>query len=130
MPAEFSPSASARAILSQMPGPVPVQAAPPAQAPRRGGKPFESVQSQPTISPYLYLNAGTANASPMTNYFAFVRPQLDQQQSAQQQQREIQQLRTQMQKMSSTGGGYQASANPNVAAHFMDTGQFYRRWQR
>jgi hypothetical protein len=130
MPAEFSPSASARAILSQMPGPVPVQPAPPAQATRRGGKPFESVQSQPTISPYLYLNAGTNNASPMTNYFAFVRPQLDQQEANRQQQREIQQLRAQMQKMSSTGGGLQQSANPNVAAHFMDTAQFYRRWQR
>ncbi|HEX5472231.1 MAG TPA: hypothetical protein VFW73_10105 [Lacipirellulaceae bacterium] len=129
MPAEFKPSAAARAVLSEMPRPMPVEPAPLVQAPRRGGKPFNAVQSQPTISPYLYLNAGTPNSSPMTNYFAFVRPQLEQQQAAQQQQHEMQQLRAQMQKLSS-GGGMQTPAESNVSAHFMDTGQFYRRWQR
>ena len=96
------------------------------QTTRRGGKPFQAVQSQPTISPYLYLNAGTSSASPMTNYFAFVRPQLEQQESGRQQQREIQQLRTQLQKISSNGTGSQPSANTNSAAHYMDTAQFYQ----
>src|SRR5207253_965344 len=86
MPAGYYPSAASQSTLSQMPGPVPVHTALQMQPNRRGGKPFQSVQSQPTISPYLYLNAGTSNANAMTNYFAFVRPQLDQMEASRQQQ--------------------------------------------
>jgi hypothetical protein len=129
MPAGFYASAEARSTLSQLPGPAPVQSAPRLQTTRRGGKPFQAVPTQPTISPYLYLNAGTNQASPMTNYFAFVRPQLEQAESGRQQQREIQQLRNQLQKMSSTGAGSQ-SATSNSAAHYMDTAQFYKGLQR
>jgi hypothetical protein len=128
MPAGFYASPEARATLNQLPGPAPVQAASRLQTTRRGGKPFQAVQSQPTISPYLYLNAGTSSASPMTNYFAFVRPQLEAQEAGRAQQREIQQLRNQLQKVSSNGGG-QASSQ-NTAAHYMDTAQFYRGLQR
>jgi hypothetical protein len=130
MPAGFYASPEARATLNQLPGPAPVQSASHLQTTRRGGKPFQAIQSQPTISPYLYLNAGTNQASPMTNYFAFVRPQLEQQESGKQQQREIQQLRNQLQKMSSNGSGAQSSSNPSAAAHYMDTAQFYRGLQR
>jgi hypothetical protein len=49
--------------------------------------------------------------------------------SGRQQQREIQQLKSQLQKMTSTGTGSQ-SANQNPAAHYMDTAQFYRGLQR
>jgi hypothetical protein len=66
----------------------------------------------------------------MTNYFAFVRPQLEQQEAGRQQQREIQQLRSQVQKMSSGGGSGMQSMNQNGAAHYMDTAQFYRGLQR
>jgi hypothetical protein len=130
MPAGFYASPEARSTLSQMPGPAPVQSASRLQTTRRGGKPFQAIQAQPTISPYMYLNAGTNTASPMTNYFAFVRPQLEQQESGRQQQREIQQLRTQLQKISSNGTGSQPSASTNSAAHYMDTAQFYRGLQR
>jgi hypothetical protein len=130
MPAGFYASPEARSTLSQMPGPAPVQSASRLQTTRRGGKPFQAVQAQPTISPYMYLNAGTSTSSPMTNYFAFVRPQLEQQEAGRQQQREIQQLRNQLQKMSSNGAGSQSSANTNSAAHYMDTAQFYRGLQR
>jgi hypothetical protein len=130
MPAGFYASPEARSTLNQLPGPAPVQSAPRLQATRRGGKPFQAIPTQPTISPYLYLNAGTSTSSPMTNYFAFVRPQLEQAESGRQQQREIQQLRNQLQKMSSTGTGSQSSPNPNSAAHYMDTAQFYRGLQR
>jgi hypothetical protein len=130
MPAGFYASPEARSTLNQLPGPAPVQSAPRLQTTRRGGKPFQAIPTQPTISPYLYLNAGTNAASPMTNYFAFVRPQLEQAESGRQQQREIQQLRNQLQKMSSTGTGSQSSPNPNSAAHYMDTAQFYRGLQR
>jgi hypothetical protein len=129
MPAGFYASPEARSTLNQLPGPAPVQSAPRLQTTRRGGKPFQAVPTQPTISPYLYLNAGTNQASPMTNYFAFVRPQLEQAESGRQQQREIQQLRSQLQKMSSTGAGSQ-SVNSNSAAHYMDTAQFYKGLQR
>jgi hypothetical protein len=130
MPAGFYASPEARSTLSQMPGPAPVQSASRLQTTRRGGKPFQAIQAQPTISPYMYLNAGTSTSSPMTNYFAFVRPQLEQAESGRQQQREIQQLRTQLQKISSNGTGSQPSANTNSAAHYMDTAQFYRGLQR
>jgi hypothetical protein len=128
MPAGFYASPEARATLNQLPGPAPVQSASRVQTTRRGGKPFQAIQSQPTISPYLYLNAGTNSASPMTNYFAFVRPQIEAQETGRAQQREIQQLRNQLQKLSSTGGGQAGS--PNTAAHYMDTAQFYRGLQR
>jgi hypothetical protein len=129
MPAGFYASPAARSTLDQMPGRAPVQSAPRLQVSRRGGKPFQAIPTQPTISPYLYLNAGTNTTSPMTNYFAFVRPQLEQAESGRQQQREIQQLRSQLQKMSSTGPGSQ-STTPSSAAHYMDTAQFYRGLQR
>jgi len=129
MPAGFYASPAARSTLNQLPGPAPVQSAPRLQSTRRGGKPFQAISAQSTISPYLYMNAGTNTATPITNYLAFVRPQLEQAESGRQQQREIQQLRTQLQKMSSTGSGTQ-SLNPNPAAHYMDTAQFYRGLQR
>jgi hypothetical protein len=129
MPAGFYASPSARSTLNQLPGPAPVQSAPRLQATRRGGKPFQAIPTQPTISPYLYLNAGTNSATPMTNYFAFVRPQIEQQEAGRAQQREIQQLRSQLQKMSSSGAGT-TSSNPSSAAHYMDTAQFYRGLQR
>ena len=115
--------------MVQMPGPAPVQSAPRLQATRPGGKPFSSFAMQPAISPYLYLNAGTGT-SQLTNYLAHVKPQLDQMETNQQQQREIQQLRNQVQKMSTSGGGTQRSSRPNAAAHYMDTAQFYRGLQR
>lgn len=130
MPAGFYASPAARSTLNQVPGPAPVQSAPRLQANRRGGKPFQALPSQSPISPYLYLNAGGNASNPVTNYFAFVRPQLDQVESGRQQQREIQQLRSQLQKMSAGGAGSQQSANSNSAAHYMDTAQFYRGLQR
>jgi hypothetical protein len=130
MPAGFYASAAARSTLNQVPGPAPVQSAPRVQANRRGGKPFQAIPSQSPISPYLYLNAGGNASNPVTNYFAFVRPQLEQVESGRQQQREIQQLRSQLQKMSPGGGVSQQSANSNSAAHYMDTAQFYRGFQR
>lgn len=131
MPAGLYASPEARATLNQLPGPAPVQSASRLQATRRGGKPFQAIQSQPTISPYLYLNAGTNSASPMTNYFAFVRPQIEAQETGRVQQREIQQLRGQLQKLSSAaGGGSGQGGSQNTAAHYMDTAQFYRGLQR
>jgi hypothetical protein len=129
MPAGFYPSDSVRAALNQAPGRVPIQSAPRLQTRRPGGKPFQSIPTQPSISPYLYLNSGGTNTNLVTNYFGFVRPQLDQIEANRQQQREIQQLKSQMKKMSTAGAGQQA-ADSRSAAHYMDTGQFYRGLQR
>jgi hypothetical protein len=129
MPAGLYASPAARSTLDQLPGPAPVQSASRLQATRPGGKPFQAIPGRSTISPYLYMNAGTNTATPITNYLAFVRPQMEQAESGRQQQREIQQLRSQLQKMSSNGTGSQ-SANPNTAARYMDTAQFYRGLQR
>lgn len=131
MPAGLYPSQAARETLNQLPGPPPVESAPRAQvAVRRGGKPFQSLQPQQAISPYLYLMSGGSSTNAMTNYFAFVKPQLDQQDAARQQQKEIQQLRTQLQKVSTGGGKPVTPSSPSTAAHFMDTAQFYHGLQR
>jgi hypothetical protein len=131
MPAGLYAGAAARATLSQMPSRPEVQPATRLQPERRPGKPFQSVPTQPTISPYLYLNAGSSSTSPMTNYVAFVRPQLEQMETSRQQQREIQQLRSELQKMSSTGGnGPQQAGRTTTAARYMDTAQFYRGMPR
>ena len=131
MPAGLYASAEARSTLSQLPGPAPIQPTPRVQANRRSGKPFQGFQNQSTISPYMYMNAGTNTATPITNYLAFVRPEQEKEQASRQQEREIQQLRTQVQKMSApVGANGQQSTRPSSAARYMDTAQFYRGYQR
>jgi hypothetical protein len=129
MPAGFYPSAAARATLNQMPGPTPVQSVPRLPQTRRGGKPFESVQSEPAISPYLTLyGTGSNSGNQIQNYFAFVRPQMDQMDANRQQQREIQQLRSQLQKISSESSTTAPQTSTmDKSARYMDTAQFYQR---
>ncbi len=132
-PVGLNPTSSSRNTFNQIQGPPPVQPSRPSprvSQNRRGGKPFQSVPSEPTISPYMYLNSSMNNGNLVTNYLAFVRPQLDAQDASRQQQREIQQLRTQVQKMSTGGGGQQSSASMNSPARYMDTAQFYPAYQR
>lgn len=65
---------------------------------QRGSKPFANVQRQPTLSPYLNLlrNDGE-DVGGAPNYFAFVRPMLDQQQTNRRTNRQIQGLGREMQ---------------------------------
>ena len=121
---------SAQATLSKMPGPTPVQPKPAAQPTRRRGKPFQSVQSEPAISPYMNLYRTDANASNLPNYFAFVRPQLDQIEANRQQAAELQKLRGQLQNISSAGAGIPQSPSMSTSARYMDTAQFYGGMQR
>jgi hypothetical protein len=116
---------SARATLSKMPGPAPVQqrASAPPKHPR--GKPFQSVQNEPAVSPYLNLYRTETNGNNLPNYFAFVRPQLDQMQANRQQTAELQKLRGQLQNISSAGPGAPQSARMGASARYMDTAQFY-----
>jgi hypothetical protein len=130
MPAGFYPNASARATLDQIPGPTPVQSVPRLAQTRRGGKPFENVQSEPAISPYLTLyGTGSNSGNQVQNYFGLVRPQLDQLDANRQQQRQIEQLQKQLQKISSQSSPVAPQSSPNMgmSAHYMDTAQFYQR---
>jgi hypothetical protein len=137
MPVGLYPNAAAREMISRMPGPMPVvQAAYQTPATRRDGKPFQAVQRQPAVSPYLYLNmttfnAGKSNANTAMNYYAFVRPQIDQMEASRQKQRPAQQRRTQLQAVPTNAAApSEPSGTPNMSAHFMDTAQFYRGLQR
>jgi hypothetical protein len=120
---------SARATLSQLPRPINLQqrSAPPPV--RRTVKPFEVVHREPTVSPYLNLHRDEEDEESSPNYFAFVRPQMEQLETNRMQQRELQQLRGQLQTMSTTvvGPRYQAAGIPatGTAARYKDTAQFY-----
>ncbi len=63
-------------------------------------KPFSGVQRRPTLSPYLgLLRDNDTNDADLPAYFAFVRPQQEQQRVNQQQNREVQQLNRQVQQL-------------------------------
>ena len=70
---------------------------------RRVSKPFENVDRDPTISPYIHLDRDDDEKQIVPNYFTFVRPQLEQMATNRFQQREIQQLRGQVQGMTMSG---------------------------
>jgi hypothetical protein len=125
---------SAVRTLSGMPRRTPIQPSTTGQMPHNG-KPFQLASTGPTVSPYLNLfldNDETTEAAP--NYYAFVRPQLEQQAANQEQQREVQRLQRQIRggAQSRTVPQYGASSVPGAGspARFMDTAQFYGGWQR
>jgi len=131
---------SAAATLSKIPRPAPVQqvpaAASAAHAARVRGKPFQSVEAGPTVSPYLNLYRNDKNTNMMSNYYAFVRPQLDQIEANRRQEADLQRLQTQLQNSQSAGGGVQpisygtGATGPAPVARFGDTAQFYQRTRR
>lgn len=59
-------------------------------------KPFENVQRQPTLSPYLGLDAVPEGAMSLPNWHTFVQPQLQERRSAEAQARELLRARQQM----------------------------------
>jgi len=96
-------------------------------------KPFETYQPETTISPYLNLYRDEDDVRTMPNYFTFVRPQLEQLEINRAQQRELQQLRSQLRKVGTPAAPrYQSGGIPvgGTAARYMDTAQFYSGWQR
>ncbi len=119
---------SARATLSQLPRRAALQPSG-SQPIVRQSKPFQAIHHEPTVSPYLNLHRDDVSAESAPNYFAFVRPQMEQLDAARAQQREIQRLQRQLQSMPSTMAGprYQSAGGPGAgsAARFMDTAQFY-----
>lgn len=125
---EFYGGRSAARTLSQMPHRSTIQLATSGPV-QHNGKPFQSTTASPTVSPYLNLFREEQGATdPVPSYYTFVRPQLEQQASYQQQQREIEQIRRQMQ------GGTSTAQRPTYGvgtqARYFDTAQFYGGWQR
>jgi hypothetical protein len=118
---------AARTTLSEQPRRTRIQAS----APRpmfRPTKPFQEVYREPTVSPYLNLHRDERSNESAPNYFSLVRPQLDQIEANRAQQRDIQQLRGQLQATSTVvGPQYRASELPGTGtpARYMDTAQFY-----
>jgi hypothetical protein len=128
---------SARATLAQMPRRMTVQpsaasAAPNGQPLAPRARPFDSATARPTISPYLNLYRDEADSEVVPNYFAFVRPQLEQQEANQRQQQQLEQLERRFPSGMPTvvGPQYGGSAGRSTPARFMDTAQFYSGWQR
>lgn len=124
---------SARATLSQLPRRAPLQPSSPRPIGRQP-KPFDTIHHEPTVSPYMNLHRNEDNDESAPNYFAFVRPQMEQLETARLRQREIQQLHRQLQGVYSTAAGppYPAGGMPGTgtAARYMDTAQFYAGWRR
>jgi hypothetical protein len=125
-------SAAAQSTLSKMPRPAPVHRQTTTTAPPKParGKPFQDVQSEPVISPYMNLYRNDINAPTLSNYLTMVRPQLEQQQISRQQTAEIQKLRGQLQNLSGGGSGTSNTGSMTAHAHYMDTAQFYRGTRR
>lgn len=120
---------SARAALTQFPRRAPAQTNPGRPA-RRQSKPFQGYRydHEPTLSPYLNLDRDDDEQT-VPNYFTFVRPEIQQRETNRMQERELQQMRGQIQTMTSSGtpsqfemGRSTGNASP---ARFMDTAQFY-----
>jgi hypothetical protein len=99
------------------------------QAIRRAAKPFETIEREPTISPYLNLDRDEDESQIVPSYFTFVRPQLEQVQTNRLQQRELQRLQGQVQGISMQGVAPPPAAiraaRVSAPARFMDTAQFY-----
>jgi hypothetical protein len=128
-PASYYGGNSARQTMDQFPRRAAIRSNP-QRAARRQPKPFETAEHEPTISPYINLDRDDDDSQDVPNYLTLVLPQLEQMQMNRVQQREIQQLRGQLQNMSPGAGlapvnDVNRSAGMGSSARFMDTAQFY-----
>jgi len=101
---------------------------PPSRRRTPAQKPFSRDQLRPAISPFLNIFRDDELES-APNYYAFVRPQMQQQEFARQQRLENQRLKRQVQTMS-TGGGFSAGGNRSLpttghTTRFMNIGGYY-----
>lgn len=93
-----------------------------------GSKPFQNVQLGTTLSPYLSLDMPETSTS-LPNYYAYVRPQLQQREMNEAQSEEIRRLRQQVRMR---GGQVNVSKNPNeglpttgTSSQFMNLGNYF-----
>lgn len=95
--AQYFGSRSANAVLQNQYPTAGRQYAPTHHAaPVTGGKPFNHIQRQSTLSPYLALDAVPESNTSMPNWHLFVQPQLQQNRSAEARTRELIRTRQQM----------------------------------
>jgi hypothetical protein len=93
-------------------------------------KPFQPAFQRPTVSPYLNLYREELDDS-LPNYFAFVLPQLRQEEFAYQQQMELARLQQQLQARGAAGlpappvETAQSQDPHNYRARFMNTGHYF-----
>jgi hypothetical protein len=128
-PTNFYGGESARQTMSQFPRRAAIRSNP-QRATRRHPKPFETAEHEPTISPYLNLDRDDNDPQDIPSFLTIVLPQMQQREMNRTQQRELQQLRGAMQKLTPDAGAmpaYEAtrSAGMGASARFMDTAQFY-----
>lgn len=124
---EFYGGSAALAFAPQ-PTVRPLPVVPPADAPDPARKPFSSLRPGPNLSPYLALDIRESSTS-LPNYYAFVRPQLEQQQFEQQQQRQNQRLQQQVRSASEMVGATRGVNNgvPGTghSTHYFNMGGYY-----
>ena len=100
---------------------------------RTQNKPFAAASNGPTVSPYLNLyREEDFDSAP--NYYAFVRPQMEQLEANERQQSELLRLNRQVQRMSygTSAAGTTPAATPSTGhrVRFGDTAQFYGGYAR
>lgn len=121
--------------------PAPVAAAPrptvtpAAYAPSDGGQnlPFEDITTRPTVTAYLGLFEEEFDES-LPNYYQHVRPRLEQEQTMQRQQRQLERAKRGQQRGQQRGLSIAPRANLSRGAsggsRYGDTGRFYSNWTR
>lgn len=106
----------------------PQQLATPQAVQLTGNKPFQNIQRGPAVSPYLSLDMPETTTS-LPNYYAYVRPQLQQRETNEVQAEEIRRLRQQVR---ISGGHVSLTKSPNEgmpttgsSSQFMNLGSYF-----
>lgn len=89
-----------------------------------GNKPFSHVTDSPTLSPYLNLYREQSDEA-IPNYYAFVRPQQQQNELNRKQALQLQKLSRQVRQVQ-----YTSPVSDGVGGRFNNTGRFYQSWNR
>lgn len=103
--------------------------APKPQPMNGGGKPFQNVSREPTLSPYLTLSLLNDDDTGLPNYYAFYQPMREQQQTSEAQEARIRRLQQQLRTANATGaisrnpqGGMPTTGN---SSQFMNLGGYF-----
>jgi hypothetical protein len=94
-----------------------------------GGKPFQNIYREPTLSPYLALDLLNDDGSGVPNFYAFYQPQRQQQQANEAQEARIRRLQQQLRTATAKGavtrnlsGGMPTTGS---SSQFMNLGGYY-----
>lgn len=99
--------------------------------PRKPSKPFTNLYRTPTISPYLNLTRDDNDPGGLPNYFALVRPQLQQQEVNMRQQHSLDRLNREVEAVEARVA-VPPGGDPNLRAtghsvYFQNYSHYYRR---